>query len=281
MDNLNNQNNIINLNTTTQAENTENSFDSTSIFNRINFKSYLDDLIDIKNETDNNINNTNNTNNINNQAFLCGKMNEHSIQAKYDFKACEFYIYIPSKRTIFYSEMQSEDCFTNSLKWNYNFFKKLRLCLQTSDNIKNTYFSFNYLDEKDKGICSSPDTDDFIIPERQICFELHFVVDTQDITAFKLILKPLIDDNPYQTILNHALELDKIETDKLSNKQIKLYEREMETERMNNEIKLAEDGLAERKKEYMSKFYYLNKEKNKKIAELSNEIKKERKLIVK
>jgi hypothetical protein len=83
------------------------------------------------------------------------------------------------------------------------------------------------------------------------------------------------------TILNKAIDLDKIESDKLELKTKKLNEKERETKRMEVEIKIKQEDFEVRKKQYLYKFYYLNKEKNRKINELSGELKKEKKLFVK
>jgi len=47
---------------------------------------------------------------------------------------------------------------------------------------------------------------------------------------------------------------------------------------MEEEINKENKKLERRKKEYLYKFYYLNKEKNKKINELTGVLKKEKKL---
>jgi hypothetical protein len=253
-------------------------FEPMHIFNNIKLKSYIGTEL------------TNNNN-----IFICGKMNEHTTQAKYSFRACEFLIYLPFDQKLFYSEMISDDCFTSTLKWNYNFFKKIRMCLESADNIKNTYFSIEY-DKKapqlntqsggNKSIiidinivnppASDPLSDDIELDfaDRKLYFELHFVVEGQDITALRLLLNHMIDDKPYFTMLNKALEYDKIESERMSQKQQKLFDKEKEILKMENEIKEIEDNFSNKKIEYVNKFYYLNKEKNYKITELNNELKK-------
>lgn len=252
---------------------TKSSFNEESIFNNIKLQCYLKE--DLPGD--------------NTRVFICGKMFEHSLQAKYSFKACEFLIYLPFNNKLFFTEMHSEDCFTNTLKWNYNFFKKIRLCLEEPETIKDTYFAINYEKKETNRIIidinlnnRNEEKDDLELEyaDRNIYLELHMVVQGQDLTVFKMLLKHIIDDQPYITIMNKVLELDKIESEKLEKKQKKLYETEKETARMENEILQREEYLNKKKKDYLYKFYYLNKEKNKKIVELNNELKKEKKLLI-
>jgi hypothetical protein len=233
----------------------------------------------------------------NEKVVLCGKMNEHSIlNSRQSFKACDFLIYLPSVGKLFHSEMESLDCFTGSLKWNLNFFKKVRLCLETPEGVKNTNFSINYEQKEEKGgiildsldnsvLKSEPQeqieiSDEIEFTERKMYLELHFIVETQDIIAFRLKLNHLLQDNPQLLLMNKFLEFEKIENDKLMKKQQKSYEYDMDISRMEKEINKANENLEKKKKQYLFKFYYLNKEKNKKINELTAAIKKEKKLLV-
>ena len=57
---------------------------------------------------------------INNNKFIyiCGKMFRHISLAdketcKYSFPACNFYIYSPDNNSLYHSNMNSEDCFTD------------------------------------------------------------------------------------------------------------------------------------------------------------------------
>jgi hypothetical protein len=111
-----------------EENNLNNTFEEISIFNNIKIKNYLSEDFGDQGS----------------RIFICGKMYEHSFQAKYSFKACEFLIYSPYNNKLYFTENISRDCFTDSLKWNFNFFKKIRLCLETSETIKDTYFSINH-----------------------------------------------------------------------------------------------------------------------------------------
>lgn len=232
----------------------------------------------------------------NEKIFLCGKMYEHTIISKHNFKACEFLIYIPRIKKLFHSEMDSLDCFSSSLKWTLNFFKKIRLCLDTPEGIKNTYFSINYEQKNaDKMIvelesetlpCTIspsqvPEEDlnqEFV--ERKIYLELHFLVESQDIIAFRLKLDHILEDKPEMVIMSKFMEYEKLENENLLKKQQKTYELDKEIFKMEKEISIANENLEKRKKQYVYKFYYLNKEKTKKINELTTAIKKEKKLLV-
>jgi hypothetical protein len=254
-------------------------FEEKFYFSDLNLKSYLGD--DCKE---------------NEKIFVCGKMYDHPIISKHQFKACEFLIYLPRIKKLFHSEMESLDCFSNSLKWTLNFFKKIRLCLDTPEGVKNTYFSINYEQKKDEKNGMIIDLESETLPstinhvqdedlsheftERKIYLELHFLVESQDIIAFRLRLDHILEDKPEMVIMNKFLEYEKLENEKLLKKQEKSYELEKEICKMEKEISLANENLEKRKKQYVYKFYYLNKEKSKKINELSTAIKKEKKLLV-
>jgi hypothetical protein len=263
-------------------EQTETNFEELSIFNQIKLKTYLGE--NLREGTD--------------KIFLCGKMFSHTFQAKYSFRACDFYIYLPFNKMLFHSQMTSDDCFTSTLKWNYNFFKKIRMCLESVENIKSTYFAINYEKKNNTNsknniiidinlnlnLNSNENKDnqeeelELDFSDKKIYLELHFVVDNQDIIAFRLLLKHIIDDKPHLTIMNKLLELDKEESEKLIIKQKKLYDKTKDLERMERDIRESEDNFLAFKKQSIYKLYYLNKEKNKKINELNNELKKEKRI---
>ena len=249
-------------------------FDEITIFNQIKLNEYLDQTLSSDSEG--------------NRIYICGKLFSHVVTAKYSFKACEFLIYIPFDNKLFYSSMNSDECFTSTLKWNQNFFKKIRLCVESSDGLKNTYFAISEekkidnarkakVNPQDNLILSDEDETENEYSDKKIFLDLHFIVDNQDIIVFRMLLNHLIDDKPFDTLLNKLLKYDKEESEKIIHKQIKLYEKQKEIEKMENEITQAEDGFKLFKKQSLYKLYYLNKEKNKKISELNNDLRKEKK----
>jgi hypothetical protein len=247
------------------------SFEEQIIFNQVKIDQYLEEKLKSKPD--------------NNSVFVCGKLFSHVINAKYSFKACDFLIYLPHYNKLYYSVMNSDDCFTSTLKWNQNFFKKIRLCLE-SDMTKNTYFIIDYENrEKSKNVKNiiieideKDSNEELEFSDKPIYFELHFLVDTQDIVAFRMLLNSLIDDKPQYTLMNKLLEYDKQESEKLLVKQKKFHSKEKEIERMEKEIKKAEEESLKFKKESIYKLYFLNKEKNRKIVELKHDLEKEKRL---
>lgn len=258
-------------------------FDELTIFNQIKLTEYLGIPLIPSSEIEDN------------KFYICGKLFSHMIFAKYSFKACEFLVYLPFNQKLFYSSMASDECFTSTLKWNQNFFKKVSLCMESTDSIKNTYFSINYEKKIDIVINSNKqgknnlqlvpseqiEDEDFECTDKKMYLELHFIVDNQDIIAFRMLLNHLIDDRPFNTLLNKLLEYDKEASDRIIKNQKKLYEKQKEIERMEKEIQQSEDNFNEYKKHSLYKLYYLNKEKNKKISELNNDLKKEKKMALK
>ena len=177
--------------------------------------------------------------------------------------------------------MNSEECYSNSLKWNYSFFKKIRNCFSEKEKSKNAYYCINY-EKTEREIkknnskinikLNNDDDDDlldiFEIKEKKMFFEIHFIHNEQDITAFRLYLKPNMEDKPYLAITKKLLEMDKIEGENLANKQAMLNTKEKDLASMEKIIKDTEDAFTERKKQYLAKFNLLIKEKNKKIQSL-------------
>ncbi len=189
--------------------------------------------------------------------------------------------------------MFSEDCFTNSLKWNENFFKKVRLSF--SDHIsKSSYFgifyerptqeeSNNNVNSNDKKLeiqinSENPDEEDSLFKDfdfgdekkfenKKKYLELHFLVGDTDLIAFRLNLKEVYDENPVNTIMIKAMEYEKIENANLLNKQKQFSVNEMEIIKLKSTLDKKEMILEKQKREFIYKFYLLNKEKNKKINE--------------
>lgn len=229
-----------------------------------------------------------------NKVIICGKFFSHKLNNKYNFKACDCVIYYPTlKNTLFYSEMFSEDCFTNSLKWNENFFKKLRMSFSDYPS-KSSYFGIFYeravendikcgeknleikinneiMDEEDDLFKDFDFGDERKSENNNKYLELHFLVENKDIIAFRLKLREVYDDNPIKTIMSRVLENERIENEKLIYKQKQFSENELEIIKIKNTLKQKEMILEKQKREYIYKFYLLNKEKNKKINELLNQ----------
>lgn len=263
------------------------------------------DNISLNNSSISNDNENNGFNSSLDKLIVCGKFFAHKLHTKYNFQACDFLIYYPGlKNNIFHSEMLSEDCFTSSLKWNENFFRKIYLAL-TEPVIKNGYFSIfyerdntqnkmsecniNYKTKKLEIEINLPNKIDETIEENDIFqdldlgndvpienknkfLELHFLVDNKDITAFRLLLKEIYDENPINTILKKALEFEKHESNRLSDKQKSFSIKEIEMENLKKSVIEKQGVLEKKRREYMYKFYLLNKEKNKKINELDNSL---------
>lgn len=257
----------------------KNSFDKLNLLSNLELRCYLD-----KKFNDEEIK-------IRYHAFLCGTLFQHSTHIKYSFKACEFLVYIPETNMLYHSEMNSEECFTNSLKWNYNFFKKIRLCLFEPEKTKNTYFtivniSIDNSETKILNLESNSNNNNYndysnnqnefelncLESESKMFLEMHFIVDGKDITAFRLLLTKFLSDEPYITILNKALEFENEENDSITKKQEILYNKQKECEDFALEITKNEDSFKERKKQYLYKFYLLNEEKNKKLDDLREKL---------
>ena len=142
--------------------------------------------------------------------YICGKMNSHASDIKYNFQACTFHLYIPEENKLYYSNMNSEDCFTNTLKWNYKLYKNIRECLTNSElNFRRYYFIINNASsrensskEKDK------DKDDLEIDENKNYLELHFYLKKRDIVVFRLLLEEIIQNDPYSYFINQVIVMD-------------------------------------------------------------------------
>ena len=196
--------------------------------------------------------------------FLCGKMFSHSAIAEYSFKVCDFHLYDPFSNILYHSSMVSDTCFTRTLKWTPKFYKKIRNCLTNTINKNNKKYYFT-LNEKNK-------SEDEIENVTQKFFELHCIIDKDDIAVFRLLLETIVEKEPYIFIMNKALELDREEEEKLKNKQEKYYEKEKDISKNESEIKDIEINFETKQKELIVKFYLLNQEKNNKIKELEKEV---------
>jgi len=193
--------------------------------------------------------------------------------------------------------MFSDDCFTNSLKWNENFFKKIRMSF--SDHIsKSSYYGIYHerlsnmfadginnnqqkkeFDEKNKNKENEEEDlfkdfdfgEDLRYANKKKYLELHVLVGNNDIIAFRLSLNEVYDENPINTIMMKLLEFEKIENLKLLKIQNKYSENETEIEKVKSTLVKKELLLENQKKEFIYKFYLLNNEKNRKIKELKHD----------
>lgn len=212
------------------------------------------------------------------EAFICGKMFGHSIIAKYSFKACDFYIYVSQFNALFHSEMNSENCFSDALKWTPNFFKRIRACLNSSNDKKNSYFVVAYANEDSKiktndKMVDNEEYDDNIETLKKIFFELHFIIETEDIAAFRLQLEMIIEEQPQLFIMTKIIALDKEEEEQLKSEHERYYNKQIEISRLEKEIEKKKEEYANKEKDYLYKFFLLNNEKNIKMEQLLNQIK--------
>ena len=190
--------------------------------------------------------------------------------------------------------MQSEDCFTNILKWNQNFFNKIRIAFLDSSSFKSGHFGIYFEEKNEKNkkkleieinvvhdqLNKALESDDIyqdldlgIDLEYEIkkkILELHFNVENKDITAFSLDLTEVYDENPLKTLMEKVQEYEKVENLKLMNKQKMFCQNEIEIEKVKSELKEKEELCEKKKREYVYKFNLLYKEKNKKIKEFEN-----------
>lgn len=233
----------------------DNHFETFAICNRVKLKSYLNREEDNSREA---------------EAFICGKMFSHSAIVKYSFKACDFFIYVSKYNALFHSEMNSENCFSDALKWTPNFFKRIRACLNSSNEKKNSFFTIAHADENNK--LKPNDDGDNIETSKAMYFELHFVLDTEDIAAFRLQLEMIIEDQPQLFLMNKIIAIDKEEEEELKAEHERYFNKQIEICKLEKEIERNKKDYANKEKDCLYKFYLLNKEKNNKIEQLLNEI---------
>jgi len=212
------------------------------------------------------------------QFYLAGKMFEHSIDLKYQFKACEFLVYFPTLNppNLFLSEMNSQECFNNLLKWNDNFFKKINRCL-SGHEVKNSYFCLNYIKDthyeptqEEKDLFTQTET--LTEADNKLCLTLEFSVDNKEILALKLNLLPMPEENPLLKMTSKLLEYEKFEDEIIENSIKIINEKTTETEEIEETIKKNEEDFSLKKKNYLYKFGLLNREKNKLIKKMESEM---------
>ena len=201
------------------------------------------------------------------EIFLCGKMFEHVTQAKYTFKACDFFILFQNEiDSLYHSEMYSDDCFNGELKWNRKFFNKIRKYISTEIRSKNGYFSLNKnISQKDKedsiGIEVGSGND-------KLCLQLHLKIDNREFIVFRLFMNKYFTEKPDLFLFNKLLEIEADENQKIKNFIIKSNQIDKEQSKYKNDIKKLEEDFEKEKKSMIYKFWLLNEEKNKKKKEL-------------
>lgn len=203
------------------------------------------------------------------ECILNGKMFEHVTQAKYTFKACDFFVLLPNeKNKMYHSEMYSDDCFNGELKWNHKFFKKIRKNLNNGDQkSKSFYFSLSkhksgQNDEEFLGIQS--DSQKFIL-------QMHMKMENKEIVVFRLVLNPYLVEKPESFFFDKLIELEKEENSKMESLKKKIETSENEKQRYTDEAMAHEKAFETEKRDYIYKFFLLVEEKNKKIKELTTE----------
>lgn len=202
------------------------------------------------------------------EIFICGKMFEHLTQAKYSFKACEFFIYLPyESEKLYHSEMYSDDCFNSELKWNNKFFKKIRKYINNSEMLNNRgFFSIS------KYTTNKKDYEDSFGIEGEkdkLLLKLHLFIDSKEYIAFRLIMVKYITDKPEDILFGKLLQLDREENENINKIKEKTNHAIAEQIKYEREMKKREEEFESEKKSYIYKFYLLNEEKNRKIQELS------------
>ena len=183
-------------------------------------------------------------------------MEHHTTVAKYSFEACKFYLYSPSEKRLYYSSMNSDDCFSNAIKWNNKLFKNIRECLtKEQTNIKKYYFILNN-NSKD-----SKEKEDLIMENNKTYLELHFIVKKKDIVTFRLLLEEIIQNDNDIFFLNQVIMIDKECEEDLLNKKKKQFKQENEINEVESYIKGINDNYDKKTKEILIKFNKLNKSK--------------------
>ena len=200
--------------------------------------------------------------------YISGKMYSHTTVGNYLFQACDFYLFSPEDNKLYHSIMNSNDCFTNTLKWTTNFFKRIRASLNSKNQSKKFYFIISEINDNNN---------DDIESNNKKFFELHFIVKNQDITSFRLLLEEIIENESNVFFSNKIIELNKELEDRVREKEEKYFKKEDSIKDIENNIKEKEDNFKNKKNEMITKFYLLIDEKNQKIEKLQKETNKQNK----
>ena len=207
--------------------------------------------------------------------YICGKMFSHTSIAKYLFDACDLYLYFPNENKLYHSSMKSDECFTNSLKWNYKLFKNIRECLTKSEvDTRKYYYIINNSSVKEN---SSKEKDDLGIETNKTYLELHFFVKKRDIVAFRLLLEELIQNDMSSFFINQVMLLDNEYEDYLGKQKKKKFKQDNEIREIETYIKNMNDEYEKKTKEMLIKFNMLNKSKIEEENKLKLKIKDDKK----
>ena len=206
-----------------------------------------------------------------NDVYICGKMFSHSTLAHYSFKACEFYIYDPNVNCLYHSIMNSEQCFTNAIKWTFSLFKRIRNALVNPPSPKKSKKMYFTIVTRYNEMNDDVREDEIGSVEKKY-LELHFVKDKDDIIVFRLLLQAIVEENPFVFMLEKGIMLDKEEDEVLMSKCARFSNKVNEIERIESEISENEKMYEKKQKEMIVKFYLLNQEKNNKIKLLQDEL---------
>jgi hypothetical protein len=195
--------------------------------------------------------------------YICGKMFSHTLLAKYNFPACDFYIYIPENNNLYHSIMNSEDCFSNSLKWNHKLFGGIRDCLSNSEiNFKKYYFAINNSNTRENSSKEKErEKDEIGMESNSNYLELHFFVKKRDIVVFRLLLEEIIINEPNLYFISQLIELDNKNEEELNEKKKKKYRQDKEIKEIEDNIKNIIDDFEKNTKQNLIKFNLLNKSK--------------------
>ena len=204
--------------------------------------------------------------------YICGKMLSHTLLAKYNFPACDFYFYSPEGNNLYHSSMDSEECFTNSLKWNYKLFKNIRDCLINPEiNLNKYYFQINNSNNRENS-SKEKERDELGMESNNNYLELHFLVKKKDIVAFRLLLEEIVVNEPNLYFINQVIELDSKNENDLNEKKKKKFKQDNEIKEINYKIKNINDDYEKKAKEMIIKFNMLNKSKIEEERRLENKL---------
>ena len=153
--------------------------------------------------------------------------------------------------------MNSDDCFSNAIKWNYKLFKNIRECLTKDDiNLKKYYFIINNNSGKD-----SKEKEEIIFENNKTYLELHFIVKKRDIVAFRLLLEEIIQNDLDLFFMNQVMLIDNECEEDLLTKKKKKFKQDNELNSIETCIKGINNKYEKNTKEILIKFNKLNKSK--------------------
>lgn len=193
--------------------------------------------------------------------LICGRFLSHTTLTKYTFPACNFHIFIPETNTLYSTVMNSDECFSGSLKWNNNFFRQIRTSFCTSNSAKhvNKYY-FTIANKSENG-------EDILQNSTQKYLELHLKIGDKMIVAVVLLLKEIVVSNPLNFFLEKCVEVDAELTKNCADALRHSFSKDNEIRMLKQDIQNIEDNARKNQKELITKFHYLNKEKKLKIKE--------------